>query len=335
MIIPFFLRNRGCPHRCRFCNQEISGGADPRKLGAGYFHEKVRAFLTSAARGKKPGQPVEIAFYGGNFTGLTPEEQEDLLHMARRHMENGTVVGIRVSTRPDCLRDKDVERLAAFGVRTVEIGAQSLVDGVLAASGRGHTARDVVAAVAMLKHRGLEVILHLMAGLPGDDAGKFAATLTRTAALEPRAVRLHPTLVFTGTALAAAYLQGHYTPLTLPEAVEICREACDFLEGKGIGVIRLGLQDTALMGKPGMVLGGPYHPAFGALVAAARWRKRAFALLAGADIRGRNVVFSIPAGKESVFRGNRNSNIQALQTHFRFASLRIVAGGDNFGCRIC
>jgi len=335
MIIPFFISNGGCPHRCSFCNQEISGGDDPQELTADYFHGKVRSFLTVAAVGKKPGRDAEIAFYGGNFTGLAPAEQERLLGMAYRYVEAGTVKQIRISTRPDALDRGAVERLAHFGVRTVEIGAQSLDDEVLAAARRGHTAAAVRGAVNRLKEREMAVILHLMAGLPGDDAGKFAATLTRTAALEPRAVRLHPTLVFTGTALAAAYLQGHYTPLTLPEAVEICREACDFLEGKGIGVIRLGLQDTALMGKPGMVLGGPYHPAFGALVAAARWRKRAFALLAGADIRGRNVVFSIPAGKESVFRGNRNSNIQALQTHFRFASLRIVAGGDNFGCRIC
>lgn len=335
MIIPFFISNGGCPHRCSFCNQEISGGDDPRELTADYFHGKVRSFLTVAAVGKKPGRDAEIAFYGGNFTGLAPAEQERLLGMAHRYVEAGTVKQIRISTRPDALDRGAVERLARFGVRTVEIGAQSLVDEVLAAARRGHTAAAVRVAVNRLKEREMAVILHLMAGLPGDDAGKFAETLARTVALEPRAVRLHPTLVFTGTALAAAYLQGQYTPLTLPEAVEICREACDFLEGKGIGVIRLGLQDTALMGKPGMVLGGPYHPAFGALVAAARWRKRAFALLAGADIRGRNVVFSIPAGKESVFRGNRNSNVQALQTHFRFASLRIVAGGDNFGCRIC
>jgi len=217
----------------------------------------------------------------------------------------------------------------------VEIGAQSLDDEVLAAARRGHTAAAVAAAVALLKQGGIEVILHLMAGLPGDNAVKFAETLARTAALRPRAVRLHPTLVLRGTALASAYLQGCYAPLTLPEAVEICRQACNFLAEAGIGVIRLGLQATELMDKPGMVLGGPYHPAFGALVAAAGWRERVFALLAGTDIRGRNVVFSIPAGAESVFRGDRNANIQVLREHFRFASLRIEAGGDSFGYRIC
>jgi len=330
MIIPFFLRNRGCPHRCRFCNQEISGGADPRKLGAGYFHEKVRAFLTSAARGKKPGQPVEIAFYGGNFTGLTPEEQEDLLHMARRHMENGTVVGIRVSTRPDCLRDEDVERLAAFGVRTVEIGAQSLVDGVLAASGRGHTARDVVAAVAMLKHRGLEVILHLMAGLPGDDGGAFLDTVSRTTALGPQGVRIHPTLVLAGSPLAEDFLQGRYVPLTLPEAVDLCRQAWDILENAGIAIIRLGLQATDILSGPGAVLGGPYHPAFGALVASARWRERALALLGGADLEGRKAVFFVPPGEESAFRGHENCNIKFLRNHCRLAALEIKTAERDF-----
>ncbi len=335
MIVPFFITNRGCPHRCLFCNQEISGGDDPRGWGADYFHAKMHAFLTGRAGRKRPADVTQIAFYGGNFTGLPPEEQERLLDWARLYIENGTVKGIRISTRPDCLSDGDGHRLAASGVRTVEIGAQSLVDGVLAASRRGHTAGDVTAAVALLRQKGLEVILHLMAGLPGDDPATFAESVAGTAALRPDGVRLHPTLVLSGTPLAEEFLRGRYKPLSLPEAVEMCRQAWECLEKAGIAVIRLGLQASELLSAPGAVLAGPYHPAFGALVAAARWRERAFTLLAAGDARGRKVIFSVPAGEESSFRGHRNCNVQALKEHFRLASLDIEPGAGKLSCRCC
>ncbi|MDI9569176.1 MAG: radical SAM protein [Pseudomonadota bacterium] len=330
MIVPFFLRNRGCAHRCHFCNQEISGGVDPRELGADYFHGKVRAFLASAAPGKKPRQRAEIAFYGGNFTGLAPKEQENLLRMAGRHLEDGAVAGIRVATRPDCLAEEDVERLAAFGVRTVEIGAQSLIDDVLAASGRGHAARDVVVAVARLQRRGLAVIIHLMAGLPGDDGGAFLESVSLTAALGPQGVRIHPTLVLAGSPLAEDFLQGRYAPLTLPAAVDLCRQAWDILAKAGVPIIRLGLQATDILSGPGAVLGGPYHPAFGALVASARWRERTLALLAGADLRGRTAVFLVPPREESAFRGPGNCNIEFLRRRCRLAAVEIKRADGDF-----
>lgn len=334
MIIPFFLASRGCPHRCSFCNQELSGGDDPRELTPVYFHRKVQSYLAGKATGRKSRREAQIAFYGGNFTGLDPAEQERLLGMARRYLETGAVSQVRLSTRPDALDRQTAKRLAAAGVRTVEIGAQSLVDEVLTASRRGHDAAAVTAAVAAAKEENMEVFLHLMAGLPGDNEERFAITLSRTIALLPRGVRLHPTLVLAGTPLAEAYRQGRYVPLTIPEAVDICRRACVRLEEAGIVVIRLGLQDTEALRKPGSVLGGPYHPAFGALVAAAGWRERAFALLAGTDLRNREVVFHIPDGAESAFRGNRNGNLKALQDYFGLASLRIIAQGNTFGYRI-
>ena len=118
MIIPFFIKNRGCPHRCVFCNQQISGDRGPADWTDESFHERVRIFLATHVSKATQAKGVQIAFYGGNFTGLAAAEQNRLLGMAHSHVENCAVEGIRISTRPDALHVPDMERLAAFGVKS-------------------------------------------------------------------------------------------------------------------------------------------------------------------------------------------------------------------------
>ena len=334
MIIPFFIKNRGCPHRCVFCNQQISGDRGPADWTDESFHERVRTFLATHVSKATQAKGVQIAFYGGNFTGLAAAEQNRLLGMAHSHVENCAVEGIRISTRPDALHVPDMERLAAFGVKTVELGAQSFIDSVLEASQRGHTAEDVEAAVELLKNNGFEVILHLMAGLPGDNCESFGETVARTIALRPDGVRIHPTLVLADTPLAEDFRQGRYEPLSLDEAVDLCTGACRRFQKAGIPVIRMGLQTTDMMDSPGAVLGGPYHPAFGSLVAEALWLERAVTLLDGADVRDKRLIMYVPASQESAFRGNKNRNVELLRKQFQFAALEIKPADQIFNYSI-
>ena len=69
LIIPIFLMNRGCPHRCLFCNERLTAGDRPERITEAAFTETVRTHLAGA--GRKSG-PVQIAFYGGTFTGMEP-----------------------------------------------------------------------------------------------------------------------------------------------------------------------------------------------------------------------------------------------------------------------
>jgi histone acetyltransferase (RNA polymerase elongator complex component) len=334
MIIPYFIQNRGCPHRCSFCNQQLSGERGPADWTAESFQEKIMAFLASPTPQAKRTRGRQIAFYGGNFTGLEAAEQDRLLGLAHRYVEQGAVESIRISTRPDALHIQDLERLAAFGVKTVEIGAQSFVNDVLQAAQRGHTGEDVDYTVALLKDYGFAVILHLMVGLPGDNRRGFGESVGRTIALHPDGVRIHPTLVLADTRLAEEFRRGRYQPLALGEAIELCKEAWGRLQKVAIPIIRLGLQATEQMATPGAVLGGPYHAAFGSLVAEALWLERTMALLDGADVQDKRLTIYVPAGQESAFRGNRNGNIHRLQRQFRFAALEIKPGNQFFHYRI-
>ena len=334
MIIPIFLMNRGCPHRCLFCNERLTAGDHPECVTETAFAETVRAHLLSAPR---KGGPVQIAFYGGTFTGMEREEQRRLLDMAAPFLSEGAVDGIRISTRPDGIDSGALDLFRTAGVKTVELGAQSLDDGVLLESRRGHTKADIVRALALLKENGFETGIHLMAGLPGDTPDRFAETIRKAIALRPDMVRIHPTLVLRDTALAQAFHQGTYKSLTLPEAIELCKNALKALTSAGIPVIRLGLQTTRELEEPGAVVTGPFHPAFRSLVEAALFRELAVTLLLSterencaissemADTDRLTAHFTVSPSDLSSFCGAGRGNIAFLKERFSIEEIRIAS----------
>ena len=313
MIIPIFLMNRGCPHRCLFCNERLTAGGRPAALEPEAFARTVRIHLAGARR--KAG-PVQIAFYGGTFTGMAEGEQRRLLEMAAPFLAEGAVDSLRISTRPDEIDAAGIEMLRAFGVATVEVGAQSFDDDVLVASGRGHRAAQSVSALKLLRERGFETGVHLMAGLPGEGPGSFLRTIERVIAIRPDTVRIHPTLVLRDTPLAEAFQEGGYLPLTLEAAVDGCREALKRLTAAGIPVIRLGLQTTRELEEPGAVVAGPFHPAFRSLVASSLCLEMAAALLEAAHAGKGDILFTLPPADLADFLGPGRRNLAVLEERF-------------------
>jgi histone acetyltransferase (RNA polymerase elongator complex component) len=304
LIVPFFLRNRGCPHRCVFCNERmISGNAEG--ITEAHMRETVKSY-TAAGSGKY--DRVEIAFYGGSFTGMAREEQTELLRMAGALIGEGAVHSVRVSTRPDEIEGTWLDTLKNTGVRAVEIGAQSMDDGVLRESARGHTAEDVRRAVGILKEKGFETGIHLMAGLPGESREIFEASVAEVIRLGPDTVRVHPVVVFRDTELARLYERGDFRPLTLEEAVSWCKIALVRFTGSGIPVIRLGLQSTGEMERKGGILAGPWHPAFRGLVEAGLFRDMALELIAKAGGIDSGQVFHVAPADLSNFNGMGSTN---------------------------
>ena len=89
-----------------------------------------------AGRGNGTGRR-EAAFYGGSFTGLPEALQKDYLESAYEFVLDKRIDAIRISTRPDYISEERFLILRAYGVETVELGAQSMSDEVLELSGRG------------------------------------------------------------------------------------------------------------------------------------------------------------------------------------------------------
>ncbi|MGD8971174.1 MAG: radical SAM protein, partial [Desulfobacterales bacterium] len=139
-IVPVFLPHAGCPHRCVFCNQHaITGAATLPTLSE--FDTAIDRFLGYAA-GRPP--EIQIAFYGGNFLGMDDAEVIALLALAQQFVRDGRADSIRFSTRPDTIDEHRLQLISGYPVRTVEIGAQSMSDEVLALTRRGHTTAHTV-----------------------------------------------------------------------------------------------------------------------------------------------------------------------------------------------
>lgn len=260
-IIPVFLPQQGCPHHCIFCDQRLITDRQKHSLTA---HE-VSAAL-EAALYRRSVRGAEVAFYGGTFTRLPVAKMVELLGAVRPYLQNGKVHRIRISTRPDALDGHRLDLLEHYGVRTVELGAQSMDRNVLNLAGRGHGPEATQEAVAGLRRRGFEVGIQLMPGLPGDNRGVFRSTVDAVLSLRPEVARIYPALVLEGTEMADWYRSGRYQPLGLDEAVSLCAEACERLEKAGTRVIRMGLMASPALLEEGRILAGPWHPAFGFLV---------------------------------------------------------------------
>lgn len=302
--------NSGCPHRCIFCNQKITAGNFPLKITKDFFDSEVQSYL---AWNKNKSRKVEIAFYGGSFTGVDPTYQEELLSWAYSFIQNGLVHSIRISTRPDYITESNLPVLKKYGVTTVEIGAQSFIDEVLQFAQRGHDAAAIVKAMIILKDHGFQTGLHLMAGLPKDTEEGFLYSLDKTIELKPDTVRIHPVIVFSGTALAEELRKGEYKPLELSDAVELCKLAWQKLSEAGIRIIRIGVQLTKEMEKYNAVLAGPMHPALGSLVLSSVFYDHTIKLLDKISPDTKELRFDISERDGSNFRGLNNMNISAIK----------------------
>lgn len=213
---------------------------------------------------KKRDFDYEIAFFGGSFTAIDRGYMLELLQAAYPYVKSGQVRGIRISTRPDCIDAEILDILKAYGVTSIELGAQSMDDGVLEANRRGHTAQDVFDASGLIQSYGFELGLQMMTGLYTDTQEKAVETAERIIALAPETVRIYPTVVLKNTYLAELYEKGVYTPLNVEESVELCARLVPMFENADIKVIRLGLHSGKDI-KENMLAGG-FHDSFGELV---------------------------------------------------------------------
>ena len=309
-VVPFFISHLGCPHRCVFCDQEKIAGAKGVLPDAQQMQAKVARYRESS-----PGRELEAAFYGGTFTALPRGDQQYLLGAMQPLLDSGCLSSLRLSTRPDAVDPDTARFLKSMGVATVELGVQSMDEEVLRLSGRGHGAADTERALRVLQDAGLSAGVQLMPGLPGDTVERSLASLDRVLSLAPSFLRIYPTLVIAGTGLADLYRAGSYLPQSLDQAVSLGKRMLLAALRADVPVIRLGLQPTAELAAPGVLLAGPYHPAFGQLVQAELFYDLMSALVADLP-EGSRVAFFVAPGRVSDLIGQKRRNLARLAERF-------------------
>ena len=320
-ILPVFVPHLGCPHACVFCNQNRITGQE-KSADAQTVYAALQRCRTLFGR----ESACQLAFYGGSFTAIPVSLQEELLGAAQEALQQGEIDSIRLSTRPDAIDDAVLARMKHYGVKTVELGAQSMDDEVLRLSGRGHTAAEVVSASQAVQRAGFRLILQMMTGLPGDTPEKALKTAKQIIALHPDGVRIYPAVIVRDTALFELWQADTYREHTVEKAVSLCAQLLPLFDAAGIPVIRLGLNPTEDL-SAGAAVAGAYHPALGELVKSRVLRNHVESLLT-AQPKKREVTVMVHPSKVSQMTGQKRCNILWLQEHFSLSAVKIVASGD-------
>ncbi|KYH35891.1 oxygen-independent coproporphyrinogen-III oxidase-like protein HemZ [Clostridium tepidiprofundi DSM 19306] len=264
-IIPIFVPHEGCPHNCVFCNQNTITGVS-EMVNAHFVKRTVETYLKTINKKKFSNAVVEISFFGGTFTAIPIDKQNELLEEAKRFKKLGYVDYIRLSTRPDYIDEYILSNLKKYCVDIIELGVQSLDEEVLIKSGRGHTANDVVYASELIKKYGFTLGHQIMLGLPGDSFEKDIITAKNIISMKPDICRIYPTIIVKNTPMEIMYDKGIYKPYSIEEAVDICKTIYGMFLNEGIDIIRIGLQPTKEINVNAEVVAGPFHPAFRELV---------------------------------------------------------------------
>lgn len=320
-IIPIFVPHLGCPHDCVFCNQKRITGLSTT-VTKEYVEKTIIEHLSTFP---KREITIEVAFYGGSFTGIDKKIQRELLSVPLRYKDEGKIDGIRLSTRPDYI-DKDIlDLLKEHKVDTIELGVQSLYDDVLLKSGRGHNSEQVYMASKLIKEYGFNLGLQMMIGLVGDTREKSIFTAKEFIRLNPYCVRIYPTLVIKDTYLEKMYYNNSYKPLSLEEAVDISTDLVMLFEYNNINVIRVGLQptDNITLGKD--VVAGPFHPSFRQLVEANIYKvilDRYFEKI-NEDLTNKTLVIEINSKEISNLVGQRSSNIKYFTNRYKLKNIKV------------
>jgi histone acetyltransferase (RNA polymerase elongator complex component) len=273
--IPIFVPELACPFRCLYCDQhKITGKLkmpQPKEIS-----NIIEKHLASFPGRKKE---IEIGFFGGNFTGIPVEVQEEYLAVAAEYVKSGRVQGIRLSTRPDYINEQVIKILKKYKVSTVELGAQSMVEEVLQESHRGHTVADTLKASEMIRSAHIRLGLQMMIGLPGDKPEYDLQTAEAFVDLEANDARIYPTLVIKDTALEKLYTEGKYIPLSMDEAVQRSADVFKVLEKGGVKVIKMGLHPSDAFISGDELVAGPFHVAFRELVMTEIWAAELFPIM--------------------------------------------------------
>ena len=311
--IPIFMPELACPYRCVYCNQySITGLNDIIKP------EDVKNIIDSHLTSfKEENRFVEVAFFGGNFTGLPVKMQNDYLEVVQPYLDKNIVHGIRCSTRPDYISLQRVKEIKHLGMRNIELGAQSTNDEVLKHCKRGHTYNDIVEASQIILSEGITLGLQMMIGLPHDSEEKDFQTAKDIVSLRAKETRIYPCIVVNDTELETMYRNGEYKALSINEAVSRSAKLYSYFIENQVKVLRIGLHQSDELDKEGYVA-GPYHKNFAEMVFSHIWKEKFenLKISESENLKNKDIIINVPASQINHAIGWNGENKRMLLDRF-------------------
>lgn len=332
-IIPIFVPHLGCPNDCTFCNQKKISG-QKKNISSKDVKNIIGFYLNNF---KSSNRKVEIAFFGGSFTGIEKNIQEELLSAANEFIKSGKVDSIRISTRPDYINQENLDLLKKYNVKTIELGVQSANDYILKKCKRGHSFNDVKQASKLIRKNNFILGHQMMVGLPESTQKDEIETAKKLIKLRPKIIRIYPVLVVKDTQLANDFENGEYHPNTLEQAVETSAILLKMFNKRKIDVIRIGLQSTDEICNPetegSQVVAGPYHPAFRQLVESRICYDELSKKIRKLNNKVRKVTVLVNENEINNYVGHKKENIKRIKELYN-VDLSIKTGDNIKYCKI-
>jgi len=221
-----------CPNRdgtlgwsgCVYCSERGSGDfAGDQKLS---LHDQ---FIQVTERMKRKWPSAKYIAYFQAYTN-TYASLKRLREVYEEALAEENVVGLSISTRPDCLPEDVLDYLEELNKRTylwVELGLQSSHDRTMEWIGRGHNYTQFLKGVEQLRAREIRVCAHIILGLPGESKAEMLETARAVASLPIQGIKIHLLHVLKGTPLATIY---HNEPFELMAKEDYISLVVDILE---------------------------------------------------------------------------------------------------------
>jgi elongator complex protein 3 len=254
-VVAVMTKPRACPHgRCAYCPggpdsetptpQSYTGFEPAAMRGAQNDYDPYNQVKSRIKQLQMIGHTIDkidLILMGGTFPASPREYQEffikgcldaitgvnsKTLPEAKLAAETSNLrnVGITVETRPDYVRQSDVDNMLELGVTRIELGVQTVYNEIYKIIDRGHTVEDVVESTQLLKDSALKICYHMMPGLPSSTSKKDLEGFRKIfedQMFKPDMLKIYPTLVIKGTKLYDWWVEGKYSPIDTEQAANL------------------------------------------------------------------------------------------------------------------
>ena len=216
--------NFTCPNRdgkcgvggCIFCG-EAGSGEHLNSL------ENIENQIKNHFKSYKANRANKIIVYFQNFSN-TYDTIENLKKKYDAALIDNRIIGLAIATRPDCIDENIVKLLKNYSDKyyvMVELGLQTANDQTAKLINRGYDSHVFTEAVNLLRKYNIDVITHVMIGLPNESKEDLINTINFINKHDIQGVKIHSTYVIKNTKLAQMYATNQYTPLTLEEYIDL------------------------------------------------------------------------------------------------------------------
>ncbi len=211
-----------CPNRdgkistggCIFCSEKGSGEH--------IKHNDIKKQITTHLESYRGERANKFIAYFQNFTN-TYDTIENLKEKYDSCLIDNRIVALAIATRPDCITEDIVKLLASYKNRLhvfVELGLQTSNDETAKLINRGYNSNVFTEAVKLLNKYDIEVITHIMVGLPNESFEDIKQTVEFLNKHNIQGLKIHSCYVVENTKLAKLYQDGNYSPISLDEYLE-------------------------------------------------------------------------------------------------------------------